>query len=121
VIIFSDFFCDPGELMSCFQHLRFQKHDLAVFHLLDRMELEFKFDRPVRFVDMESSMNLVTEPALIRERYLAQFNAFLERLKAGCHEFSADYRRVVTDENFEKVLADFLVERARTVGMSAMH
>lgn len=121
VVIFSDFFCDPTELMSCFQHLRYQKHDLAVFHLLDRMELEFKFDRPVRFVDMESSLNLVTEPALIRDRYLAQFNAFLERLKAGCHEFSADYRRVVTDENFEKVLADFLVERARTVGMSAMH
>ena len=36
VIIFSDFFCEPNELLSCFQHLRFQKHDLAVFHLLDR-------------------------------------------------------------------------------------
>ncbi|MBI3415526.1 MAG: DUF58 domain-containing protein, partial [Verrucomicrobia bacterium] len=40
IIVFSDFFCDPEALMSCFQHLRFQKHDLAVFHLLDRMELE---------------------------------------------------------------------------------
>lgn len=121
IIIFSDFFCDPDELLSCFQHLRYQKHDLAVFHLLDRMETDFKFDRPVRFVDMESSLNLVTEPAIIRERYLDQFNGFLERLRAGCHEFSADYRRVITDENFEKVLADFLVERARTAGSSAMH
>jgi uncharacterized protein (DUF58 family) len=121
VIIFSDFFCDVEELLSCFQHLRFQKHDLAVFHVLDRMELDFKFDRPVRFVDLESSLHVVTEPSLVRERYLSQFNGFLERLRAGCHEFKADYRRVVTEQDVEKVLADFLVERARTVGMSAMH
>jgi uncharacterized protein (DUF58 family) len=121
VIIFSDFFCDPEELLSCFQHLRFQKHDLAVFHLLDRMEVDFKFDRPVRFTDLESSLSLVTEPALVREQYLEQFNGFLERLQKGCHEFNADYRRVITDEDFEKVLADFLVQRARTVGLTAMH
>jgi uncharacterized protein (DUF58 family) len=119
VVIFSDCFCDSEELLSCFRHLRFQKHDLAVFQLLDRVELDFKFDRPVRFVDLESSFQLVTEPAIIREQYLQQLHAFLDRLRAGCHEFNADYRRVVTDQDFEKVLADFLVERARTAGMSA--
>ena len=113
VIVLSDFFCDPTELMSCFQHLRFQKHDLAVFHLMDRAELDFNFDRPVRFVDMETSFSLVTEPAVVRERYLEQFNGFLEHMRRGCHEFNADYRRVVTDESYEKVLANFLTERAR--------
>ena len=121
IVIFSDFFCDQEALLGCFQHLRFQKHDLAIFHLLDRMEVDFKFDRPVRFVDLESSFNLVTEPALVREQYLEQFNGFLERLKQGCHEFNADYRRVITDQDFEKVLADFLVERARTAGGAGMH
>jgi hypothetical protein len=44
---------------------------------------------------------------------------FLERLKAGCHEFKADYRQVTTDQDYEKTLADFLVERGRyaTAGM----
>ncbi|MSU64064.1 MAG: DUF58 domain-containing protein [Pedosphaera sp.] len=113
VIIFSDFFADPVALLNCFQHLRFQKHDLVVFHLLDRMELDFQFDRPVRFVDLESSFSLVTEPATIRDEYLQQLRAFLGRLKDGCHEFKADYRQVVTDQEYGKVLADFLVERAR--------
>ncbi len=113
VIIFSDFFADPEALLNCFQHLRFQKHDLVVFHLLDRMELDFQFDRPVRFVDLESSFSLVTEPATIRDEYLQQLRAFLGRLKEGCHEFKADYRQVVTDQEYGKVLADFLVERAR--------
>lgn len=121
VIVFSDFFCDIGELLNCFQHLRFQKHDLAIFHLLDRMEVDFTFDRPVRFQDLESTFHLITEPALVREQYLRQLSSYLERLRAGCHEFNADYRRVVTDQDYEKVLADFLVERARMVGMSAMH
>jgi uncharacterized protein (DUF58 family) len=120
IVVFSDFFCDLDQLLSCFQHLRFQKHDLAVFQLLDRMELDFKFDRPVRFVDLESPFQIVTEPALVREQYLQQLQQFLERLRGGCHEFNADYRRVVTDQDFERVLADFLVERARTAGMSAM-
>jgi uncharacterized protein (DUF58 family) len=113
VLIFSDLFCDPEELMSCFQHLRFQKHDLAVFQLLDRTELEFKFDRPMRFVDMEGSYSMVTDPALIRDQYQKQLHHFLETLRSGCHEFKTDYRQVITDQDYERIVADFMVERAR--------
>jgi uncharacterized protein (DUF58 family) len=113
VVVFSDFFCDLAPLLDCFQHLRFQKHDLALFQLLDRAELDFKFDRPTRFVDLESSQSLVTEPAVIRDEYLRQIWQFLDGLREGCHEFAADYRHVVTDQPYEKALADFLVARAR--------
>ncbi len=113
VIVLSDFFCEPAPLMSCFQHLRFQKHDLALFHLLDRAEVMFQFDRPMRFVDMENNFSLVTEPAGIRDEYLRQLNLFLEQMRAGAHEFGVEYRRVITDENYEKALGSFLVERAQ--------
>jgi uncharacterized protein (DUF58 family) len=113
IAVFSDLFHDPEELMSAFQHVRFRKHDLAIFHLLDPAEIKFEFDRPMRFVDLETSGSLVTEPALIREQYLAELNSFLERVKGGCREFKADYRRVTTDSSYERVLADFLVERAQ--------
>lgn len=118
VIVFSDLFSDPDSLLSCFQHLRFQKHDLAVFHLLDRMELEFQFDRPIRFVDLENSFSLVTEPAAIRQEYLNQLHLFLERMRLGCHEFNSDYRQVVTDQDYGTVLSDFLGERARRASSS---
>jgi hypothetical protein len=80
--------------------------------LLDRAELDFQFDRPLRFVDLESSMSVVTEPSSIRDEYLRQFGQFLERLRGGCNEFGVDYRQVVTDQDYERVLADFLIERA---------
>jgi uncharacterized protein (DUF58 family) len=113
VVVISDLFHDPEEMLGAFQHLRFRKHDLAVFHLLDQAEIRFEFDRPVRFVDLESTGSIVTEPSIIREQYLSELNRFLNRIQAGCREFKADYRRVTTDQPYERVLADFLVERAQ--------
>jgi uncharacterized protein (DUF58 family) len=119
VLIFSDFFCDLEALLNCFQHLRFKKHDFAVFHLLAPSELDFKFDRPVRFLDMESpGTSLLAEPAVIRNHYLAQVKSFLDGMRQGCNQFNADYRRVLVDMDYEKVLADFLSERARNKGFA---
>ena len=117
VLVFSDFFCDLEPLLSSLQHLRFRKHDLALFHLLDRMEVDFNFDRPIRFLDLESSFSLVTEPSVVKQEYLRQLQLFLDRLRAGCHEFKADYRRAITDENYESLLSNFLIERARYAAM----
>jgi len=41
IIILSDLFVEPELLRSCFQHLRFRRHDVAVFHLLDPQEVQF--------------------------------------------------------------------------------
>jgi len=111
VIVFSDLFSDPEELLGCFQHLRYRKHDLAVFHLLDRAEMDFSFDRPTRFVDLEDGGNLLVEPSLVRPQYQEALHKYLERLRQGCREFAADYRLVTTDQEIEKVLADFLLAR----------
>ncbi|MBL6764324.1 MAG: DUF58 domain-containing protein [Verrucomicrobiae bacterium] len=116
VVVISDFFCPVAELKPCLQHLRFQKHDVAVFHLLDPLETTFEFDRPMRFQDLESPFNLVTEPALVRDLYLEEFNKHRAALRAGCLEFNVDYREVLTDANTEKILADFLTERVHAGG-----
>ncbi len=113
VVILSDCFCDGDALRDALQHLRFQKHDLALFHLLDPLELDFEFDRPVRFVDMEGSQSIITEPATVRAEYQAQLKRFLGKLRDDCHEFNADYRRVTLDQPYGEVMANFLTERAR--------
>jgi uncharacterized protein (DUF58 family) len=113
VIVLSDLFHDPEELLGAFQHLRFRKHDLAVFHLLDQAELKFAFDRPIRFVDLEGPGSIVTEPSIIRDEYLAQLKTFLTLIQSGCREFKTDYRQITTDRSYERVLGDFLVERAQ--------
>jgi uncharacterized protein (DUF58 family) len=49
VVILSDFFTDTAALGDALQHLRYRKHDISVFHLMDPLEIGFEFDRPHRF------------------------------------------------------------------------
>jgi uncharacterized protein (DUF58 family) len=113
VIILSDFLTEIAPLLDCFQHMRFRKHDLAVFHLLDRQEMDFKFDRPIRFVDMESPFSMVTDPAMIAAGYRRELDRYLSDLKRGCREFCVDYQSIVTDGDYETTLAAFLLQRMR--------
>jgi uncharacterized protein (DUF58 family) len=112
VIIFSDFFAEVEPLLDCLQHLRFQKHDLVLFQLLDRQELDFPFDRPIRFVDLESPASVLAEPAVIKQQYTKALNAHQAALKAGCNRFNAELHTVATDLDYEKVLGNFLLGRA---------
>ena len=116
VVILSDFFVEPEVLRGCFQHLRFRKHDVAAFHLLDPREIGFDFRRPTRFLDMEGGPAIFAEPSEIAERYKKALGGYLEDLRAAVLESAVDYRRVGLDEGYEKVLMGFLADRARTKG-----
>ena len=48
---------------------------------MDRQEVEFVFDRPTRFIDLEGGSSLLTEPSIIRDEYLNQMRIHLMRLK----------------------------------------
>lgn len=116
VVIVSDLFVEPEEVRHAFEHLRFRKHDVAVFHLLDPQELDFDFRRPMRFVDLEGGTSIFAEPNVIAERYLAAVRQYLERLKQIVLESAIDYHRVNLTDDYEQVLARFLTQRTRRRG-----
>ena len=113
VVVLSDLFCDPEALGDALQHLRYRKHDIALFHLLDRQEIDFAFDRPHRFVDLEDNSTLVAEPNLISEEYHAALDEYLTLVEAKAHDVQADYQQIVTDQDYEAILSDFLTNRLR--------
>jgi uncharacterized protein (DUF58 family) len=117
VVIVSDLFLEPAVLGRCFQHLRFRKHDVAVFHLLDPLELEFNFRRPMRFLDMEGGPAIFAEPSDIATRYQKALDEYLQGLKSVVLESAIDYSRVTIDEDYEKVLVRFLMSRAQAKGL----
>src|SRR5437764_14237087 len=104
IVILSDLFVEPELLRECFQHLRFRKHDVAVFHLLDPLELTFDFRRPMRFLDMEGGPAIFADPSDIAVRYQKALDEYLHGLKAVVLESAIDYCRVSIDEDYEKVL-----------------
>lgn len=111
ITLVSDLFVSPSDLADCFQHLRFRKHDVAVFHLLENAELNFDFDRPTRFVDLEGGSSLLVEPSVIRTEYEAVVKKYLEGLDTAVREAAIDYHRVTIDEPYDDVLARFLLGR----------
>ena len=116
VVIISDLFVEPADLRSCFQHLRFRKHDVAVFHLLDPKEIAFDFRRPMRFLDMEGGPAIFAEPNEIADRYHKAMSTYLEGLHDVMLESAVDYHRVGLEEDYEQVLLRFLVGRMRSGG-----
>ena len=116
IIILSDLFVDPDSLRDCFEHLRFRKHDVAIFHLLDPQELGFRFRRPMRFLDMEGGPAIFAEPSEIADRYHKALDGYLDILRKITLESAVDYHRISIDEDYEQVLIRFLVGRSRAKG-----
>jgi uncharacterized protein (DUF58 family) len=112
IVIISDLFIEPELLRGCFQHLRFRRHDVAIFHLLDPQEVDFNFRRPMRFLDMEGGPAIFADPNEIADRYLRALADYQTTLKQYVLESSVDYHRVLLNEDYEKVLMRFLVGRA---------
>ncbi|MEM9645600.1 MAG: DUF58 domain-containing protein, partial [Planctomycetota bacterium] len=108
VVIASDLFVDLSELREAIDHLRFSKHDVAIFHLLDRQELDFAFSRPTRFLDMEGEDHVFADPNDISDRYHSALAGYLRDMSRMMLEAGVDYHRVVTDQNDEHVLSRFL-------------
>jgi uncharacterized protein (DUF58 family) len=116
IVILSDLFVEPELLGSCFQHLRFRRHDVAAFHLLESQEMQFKFRRPMRFLYMEGNTAIFADPNEIADRYHRALDTYLTELKRVVLESAVDYQRVLIDEDYERVLMRFLIGRARGKG-----
>jgi uncharacterized protein (DUF58 family) len=111
VVVLSDLYIEPSVLRSCFQHLRFRKHDVAVFHLLDQSEVDFHFDRPTRFLDLEGGAPIMTDPFLVGRPYQKAINDYLMDLGTVIREAAVDYHRVNLSDRVDAVLARFLIGR----------
>lgn len=111
IIIFSDLFIEPEVVRNCLDHLRFRKHDVAVFHLLEQRELTLEFDRPMRFVDMEGGEPILADPTVIGAQYQRALEIYLEGMNMVIQETEVDYHRIRIDENYDDVLARFLLGR----------
>jgi uncharacterized protein (DUF58 family) len=111
VILLSDLYEDgeafEGELRRAVRI----GHDIAVFQILAREELEFPFDRDVELEDLESGRTLLTGAAA-RLQYRRAFADFLERWHERCAKYRIDYTRVMTDQPLDVALRGYLIRRA---------
>ncbi|NNE55113.1 MAG: hypothetical protein HKN32_03765 [Flavobacteriales bacterium] len=103
------------EMFAALQHLRHNKHEVVLFHVVDgKMEQKFDFsNRPHTFVDMESGEEVKVNPADIRDQYLKQYKAFRENLKLKCGQYQIDFVEADIHEGVNPVLLEYLLKRQK--------
>ncbi len=114
IILISDLFGDADRLLAGLQHLRHQRHEAIVFHVLDEHELTFPFDQLTLFKGMEGTPQLFTEPRALRQAYLTELDAFCDRIRAECTDSHIDYQRLSTAEPLDVALSTYLARRMLT-------
>jgi uncharacterized protein (DUF58 family) len=120
VMIFSDMMdskANSDELFSALQHLKHNKHEVILFHVVDKKkEMEFNFEnRPYRFVDMETGEEIKLHPNEIKSSYLSQMAEYKKELMLKCGQYKIDFVESDINEGFEQVLMPYLTKRTRMI------
>ena len=118
VLIFSDMFDsaeDPDQLFRSLQHLKHNKHEVVVFHVMDNQtEMQFDFDdRPMEFVDLESGEKLRLNPGDVRKNYQNEARRFHSALKIRCNQYKIDFVEADVQSDFNLILQSYLIKREK--------
>jgi uncharacterized protein (DUF58 family) len=113
VIVLSDFFDDPANVITAFKHFRHKGNEVIVMQVLDPMERSFAFGTDAIFRDIESQEELMTQPWHIQKAYQESMRQFLENYKRECRENAIDYLLLDTSTPFDKALMEYLTKRRR--------
>lgn len=113
VILISDLLDDPGAVVDGLKHLRYRGTDVIVFHLLDHAELTFPFARPARFQDLESHEEVLAVPGAVRDHYLGELRALIDRYTRELKVADIDYCQLDTSHPLEFALLAYLSSRKR--------
>ncbi len=115
IVILSDFFDDLDSIKKGLRHLRYKKHEIMMFQILDPQEVEFPFEDVTLFKGLEEMGELLTEPRALRAGYLEQLKVFTEGLQKLCRGMNIDFVRMNSGESLDVTLSGFLANRAATM------
>ncbi|MFD2517060.1 DUF58 domain-containing protein [Salinimicrobium flavum] len=120
IFLFSDMFqADVAEdkLFEALRHLKYNKHELILFHVVDK-EKEFNFDfgdQPRRFTDVETGDKIDLYADNVKENYRSLVSEYFDNLKLRCAQYGIKYVMADINENFNKILTTYMVERQKFV------
>jgi uncharacterized protein (DUF58 family) len=116
IILFTDMFqnsADKEKLFNALQHLKHNKHKVVIFHVYDKKtEINFDFDNaPRKFIDLETGEQINIFADNIKEAYEESVNLYFKDVALTCAQNKIKYVPVAVEENFEKILTTYLVEK----------
>jgi len=115
IILISDLLDTPQDILAGLKHFRHDRHEILVFHIMDKQEVDFDFKGEVVFEDLESGQRLKTQPGYIRSEYRKHIEEYLNYLNVECGRNRISYQPLTTDTPFDVALTEFLLKRKRLI------
>ncbi len=112
-VVISDFYEPVDDVIEAVKPLRYRGHDVMVFHVLDPAELEFPYETPASFKDLESDNMIPIVPGELANEYrkmIRQHSAELERRFTGNQ---IDYTLLDTSKPLDHALFRYLSAREK--------
>ncbi len=118
IFLFTDMFqteTDDEKLFEALRHLKHNKHEVVLFHLLDNeTEVHFDFENtPKRFLDVETGEHIDLYSDSIKEAYENRLTKYFKDLKLKCAQYRIKYVGVDIGGDFSTILNTFMTERQK--------
>lgn len=105
VIVISDLLQPSAEVVRGIQHLRHNRHDVTVCHVLDGAEITLPMQGLVELRDLETDEKLLIEADEIRDDYSRSVQGYLDEMSRLCVSCGADYYTIDTRTSMVEALA----------------
>ena len=113
VMIFSDFFTDLESLESALQRMKYNRHEIVLFHVLHHHERTFEFEGMVKFLGLEEVSEYLTQTEDIRQGYLEAMRRYETGLDDLCRRNAIERVAIDTSHNLGDELVEYLNQRTR--------
>jgi uncharacterized protein (DUF58 family) len=113
VVVVSDFYDEPDEILDAVSLIRFRGNDVILFHVLDNAEIEFTFDDASSFEDLESGEQLPVVPDALRAQYRAMIREHIAALTSKSSQQRVDYNLLDTNVPLDYALFNYMAIRDR--------
>ena len=111
VVVLSDFYDDPANIIKVVEPLRFRGNEVILFHILDPREIRPVFNDPILLQDMEDKSSLEVTPDYARVEYRAKMDAHIINLRDKAKGAGLDYFLMNTSRPLDEGLREYLTVR----------
>lgn len=118
IFLFTDMFqtaTDDEKLFDALRHLKYNKHEVVLFHLLDNdTEYHFNFENtPKRFLDVETGEHIDLYSDTIKEAYQKSISTYFDVLRLKCAQYRIKYVEADVRTDFSKIFNTYMTERQK--------
>ena len=115
VILVSDLYDQPQEIVDAVTRVRRVGHDMIVFHLLDLIEKSLAYRGAHEFHDLETGTTLLADADRVRKNYVGRMTEVCAFYRREIERAGADYALLDTSEPLDRGLAIYLRRRKAKV------